>query len=248
MRIIRYVRGGIEGYGILEGDNIREVSDPFTLAETGGRDPLAEVKLLAPVNPSKVVCVGLNYTDHAAELGMGVPEVPVIFIKPPTTVIGPGEDIIYPAQSKRVDYEAELGIVIGRTAKDVSVDVAGEYILGYTCVNDVTARDIQKIDGQWTRAKSFDTFCPVGPWIETEIDPSDILVEAYLNGQRVQSSSTKNMKHDVYDIVSFVSGVMTLNPGDIIATGTPPGIGEMQPGDEIEVRVEGIGSIKNRLV
>jgi len=248
MRIVRYLDGEKESYGTLDAEYVREVAGPFSVEETGNGCRAGTVKLLAPVSPSKVICVGLNYVDHAAELGMEVPDTPVIFLKPPTTVIGPDDDIVYPHVSKRVDYEAELGVVIGKTCKGVSADVACDYIFGYTCVNDVTARDIQKLDGQWTRAKSFDTFCPVGPWIETELNPADALVEAYLNGKRVQSSSTCNMKHSVYDIVSFVSGVMTLNPGDIIATGTPPGIGEMKPGDEIEVRVQGIGRLKNRLV
>ncbi len=189
--------------------------------------------------------MGLNYRDHAEELGFPIPDEPVIFLKPATTLIGPGDAIQYPPTSSRVDFEAELGIVIKERAKNITPGLARDYILGFTCANDVTARDLQKKDGQWTRAKSFDTFCPVGPWIETDLDPGDLLVESYLNSARKQSSRTSRFIFSVPQLVSFISTVMTLNPGDLIITGTPAGIGPMQPGDEIEVRIEGIGSLKN---
>lgn len=250
MRLVRFLVGRQWRYGSLEGDEIVELrGDAVSVtAPRGGRYPAATVRLAAPCMPSKVVAVGLNYRDHAAELGMQVPGDPVIFLKPPTTVIGPGEAIRYPAMSSQVDYEAELGVVIGKTARCLSPTAAGEYILGYTCANDVTARDLQKKDGQWTRAKSFDTFCPVGPWIETDLDPSDLAIESFLNGERRQSSRTSRFLFAIPQLISFISQVMTLYPGDLIITGTPAGIGPMQPGDEIEVRIEGIGSLKNTII
>jgi 2-keto-4-pentenoate hydratase/2-oxohepta-3-ene-1,7-dioic acid hydratase in catechol pathway len=178
-------------------------------------------------------------------LGLPIPDTPIIFLKPPTSVIGPDDSIRYPETSSRVDYEAELGIIIKDRAKDIRPEDASRHILGYTCANDVTARDLQKKDGQWTRAKSFDTFCPFGPWIETELDPDDLLVESFLNGARRQSSRTSQLIFKTNHLVSFISQVMTLYPGDLIITGTPAGIGPMERGDEIEVRIEGIGSLKN---
>ncbi len=249
MRLVRFLVGGRTAYGALEGEGIVELcgfgqSAPVVPA---GRFPLGAVRLLAPCVPSKIVAVGLNYRDHARELAMAVPESPILFLKPPTTIIGPEETIRYPAMSGQVDYEAELGVVIGKTAFCIEPADAGKHILGYTCANDVTARDLQKKDGQWTRAKSFDTFCPIGPWIETELDPADLLVESYQNGDRRQSSRTSKFLFDIPHLVSFISQVMTLLPGDLIITGTPPGIGPLRPGDEIEVRIEGIGSLKNRV-
>lgn len=226
----------------LDGDHFRQGG------KTGARHRLSDVTLLSPCLPSKIVAVGLNYRDHAAELGFPAPDDPIIFLKPATAVTGPGSSILYPAMSRRVDYEAELGIVIKDRTRNIGPEETRDHILGYTCANDVTARDLQKKDGQWTRAKSFDTFCPVGPWIETDLDPDDLLVEAYLNGERKQSSSTSNFIFGVPYLVSFVSRIMTLHPGDLIITGTPAGIGPMQPGDEIEVRIEGIGSLKNRVM
>jgi 2-keto-4-pentenoate hydratase/2-oxohepta-3-ene-1,7-dioic acid hydratase in catechol pathway len=176
---------------------------------------------------------------------MRLPEIPILFLKPPTTVIGPGETIVYPAMSRQVDYEAELGVVIKDHIHHIVPEDARKHILGYTCVNDVTARDLQKMDGQWTRAKSFDTFCPIGPWIETDLITDDLLVESYLNGKRMQSARTSQFIFKLDYLVSFISQVMTLEPGDLILTGTPAGIGPMKPGDEIEIRVEGIGSLKN---
>ncbi len=247
MKLVRFQVHGRTACGILSGEEVTELEGDFfgTLKNLATGHARAGVRLLAPCSPSKVVAVGLNYRDHAQELGLPVPDTPIIFLKPATTVIGPGDAVLYPAASSRVDYEAELGIVIKDRVKDIRPEEARRHILGYTCANDVTARDLQKKDGQWTRAKSFDTFCPVGPWIETELDPDDLLVESYLNGARRQSSRTSQFIFKADHLVSFISQVMTLYPGDLIITGTPAGIGPMEPGDEIEVRIEGIGSLKN---
>lgn len=250
MRIGRFSYRGHDSWGIMENGRVCFLSgDPFGgINRSGENAPLKEVKLLAPSLPTKIVCVGLNYRDHAAELKMALPAEPLLFLKPPSAVIGPGEEIVYPALSVQVDYEAELAVIIGKKARNVSQDEAKDYILGYTCCNDVTARDLQKKDGQWTRAKSFDTFCPLGPWIETDLDPGDLKVEALLNSEIRQSSRTSHQIFSPHYLVSYVSGIMTLLPGDIISTGTPVGIGSMQAGDEIEIRIEGIGSLKNRVV
>jgi len=250
MRILRYAQDGTEYWGALkENEEVIPMLDPLSMeVKKGPAQRLRDLKLLAPVNPGKVVAVGLNYRDHAEELGMPVPEHPILFMKPRTSVIGPDADILLPPSSERVDFEAELGVVIGRRAHKVPVHEAFHFILGYTCLNDVTARDLQKQDGQWTRAKSFDTFCPLGPWIETELDPSDLLVRLFLNGKPKQKSSTSNLVFSVPELVSFISHVMTLDPGDVIATGTPSGIGPMASGDQVEVVVDGIGVLTNRAV
>jgi 2-keto-4-pentenoate hydratase/2-oxohepta-3-ene-1,7-dioic acid hydratase in catechol pathway len=253
MRIVRFVFMGRTGYGILEGEHISILWDkPFDgglVNTTGEVLSLPEVTLLAPCEPTKIVALGLNYRDHAAEFGHPIPEEPLIFMKPSTAVIGPDEDIVYPVMSRRVDYEAELAVVIGRTCRHIREEDFSDYVLGYTCINDVTARDLQKKDGQFTRSKSFDTFAPLGPWIETLIpDPDNLTVEAYLNGERRQHSNTRNMIFGVAAQVAFISRIMTLVPGDVIATGTPAGIGPMHPGDVVEIRVEGIGALQNRLV
>jgi|SRR3989338_622113 len=195
--------------------------------------------------PTKIVCVGLNYHCHAKELGMNTPHHPILFIKPLTTLIGPKDKIVYPKMSKRVDYEAELAIIIKDKTKNVSKKEAMKHIEGFTCLNDVTARDLQKLDGQWTRAKGFDTFCPIGPKIVKLDNPNNLKIQAILNGKIVQDSNTKNFIFKVEELVSFISKVMTLNPGDIIATGTPKGIGPMKRGDKIEVKIEGIGTLTN---
>ncbi len=246
MKILRFRWQEKDWWGRLEGDRV------FSLpgVQGGANLPaeglsLAEIKVLAPTMPTKIVAVGLNYRDHAQELGMEIPEEPLIFLKPPSAVIGPEDNIRLPAEVGRVDYEAELAVVIGKTARKVSPSEARRYILGYTCFNDVTARDIQRRDGQWTRAKSFDTFAPIGPWIETDLEPSAVRVRAYLNGKLVQDSSTENLIFSVYELVSFISHVMTLYPGDVIATGTPPGVGPLSPGDVVEVEVEGVGRLVN---
>jgi len=241
MRLARFRADGGIFTGRIEGDSLIEVpGSPLP------RDyAMDEVTLLAPCSPSKIVAVGLNYVDHAREVNLPVPEEPLLFLKPPSSVVGPGDAIVLPPQSARVDYEAELAVVIGRTASKVSREDAKESILGYTCLNDVTARDLQTKDGQWTRAKSFDTFCPIGPWIETDLDPSDLRIELYLNGERKQDSRTSNLIFDPFVLIEYISAIMTLCPGDIIATGTTSGIGPVQAGDAVEVKIEGIGSLIN---
>jgi 2-keto-4-pentenoate hydratase/2-oxohepta-3-ene-1,7-dioic acid hydratase in catechol pathway len=249
MRIVRFeipgksgVRAGLETDGLVR-ELAGDIFGPYD--ETKGEFPLNDVRLLAPCSPTKITAVGLNYRDHAEEMKLDIPEEPLLFMKPSSSIIGPGDTVRMPSASKRVDYEAELGVVIGRTAYKIPRENAWDYILGYTCLNDVTARDLQGKDGQWTRGKGFDTFCPIGPVIETGLDPSDITVEAYLNGERKQSSSTRNLIFDVSRLVSFISSIMTLFPGDVIATGTPSGVGPMESGDRIEIQVEGIGSLIN---
>ncbi len=251
MQIVRFSQEGRSGYAVIDGEKILPLwENPFAgITETGETLILGEVTLLAPCEPSKIVALGLNYRDHAAEFGHPVPEEPLIFLKPSTAVIGPEADIIYPRMSRQVDYEAELAVVIGKTARHVAEDQALDYVLGYTCFNDVTARDLQKKDGLFTRAKGFDTFAAMGPWIETEInDPDNVMVEAYLNSERRQHSNTTNLVFGVRHLISFISQVMTLLPGDVIATGTPSGIGPMRPGDVVEIRVEGIGTLRNRVL
>ncbi|WP_072871339.1 fumarylacetoacetate hydrolase family protein [Desulfofundulus thermosubterraneus] len=250
MRIGRFHYRGEIFYGIVEGEMVLPVADPFQSLEpvSGRQFALPELDLLAPCLPTKAVCVGLNYRDHALELGMALPEEPVLFLKPSTAVIGPGEPIVYPAMSRQVDYEAELAVVIKKRARQVREEEAGDHILGYTCANDVTARDLQKKDGQWTRAKSFDSFLPLGPYIVTGLNPGDREVSLYLNGERKQHSSTAQLIFPVYRLVSFISRIMTLLPGDVILTGTPAGVGPVQPGDHVEVVVSGIGRLANPVV
>ncbi|HZK83764.1 MAG TPA: fumarylacetoacetate hydrolase family protein [Desulfosporosinus sp.] len=237
-------------YGLIQEEKIqlldRNFLDPLC-KPTNAWLSLDEVTLLAPVQPSKVICVGLNYALHVKEMNHSLSEEPVLFMKPPSCVIGPDSEIIYPKISQQVDYEAELAIVIGTTIKDVSEAEATKGIFGYTCANDVTARDLQKKDGQWTRGKSFDTFCPIGPWIVTDIDPSQLDVQLLLNGVVKQSSNTRNFITSVPKLLSFISQVMTLVPGDVVLTGTPEGVGPMQPGDEIIVKIQTIGQLRNTL-
>lgn len=243
MKLVRFQNSHGTFSGVLEGDVVR----PGGLIPAARECGLRDVRLLAPCLPSKVVAVGLNYRDHAEELNMALPEEPLLFMKPSSSVIGPGDSILMPPESARVDYEAELAIVIGQEAKRVSEKDAKQFILGYTCLNDVTARDLQGKDGQWTRAKGFDTFCPIGPWIETEVNPSDLKIELLLNGEVKQSSRTSNLIFSPYKLVEFITKVMTLYPGDIIATGTTSGIGPMLQGDTVEVRIAGIGSLINKV-
>ncbi|MDK2880014.1 MAG: hypothetical protein PWR06_2730 [Thermoanaerobacteraceae bacterium] len=247
MRIVRFKYNDEVKYGVLDMDSISEIKgDVFGKFKTGkNRYNISEVTLLAPAAPSKIVCVGKNYREHALEMGEGIPEEPTLFLKPPTAVINPGDGIIYPDMSQRVDYEGELAVVIKEACKNVPPEDIPRYILGYTCGNDVTARDLQKKDIQWTRGKSFDTFCPLGPWIETELNPDNLKIQTYLNGELKQSSSTAMMITPVYELISFMSRVMTLMPGDVVMTGTPAGIGPMQKGDTVEVVIEGIGKLKN---
>ncbi len=250
MKLVRFHDGTVLRYGIIEGDSVYALNgDVFGECELGGRlASLSEIRPLAPVQPSKIIALGKNYAAHAAEMKSDLPSAPLIFLKPPTAVIGPGDDIVYPEMSQEVDYEGELAVIIGQRAKRVPVDRATHYILGYTCANDVTARDLQRRDGQWSRAKGFDTFCPLGPWIETALDPGALAIQTRLNGEVCQNGSTSDLIFKVEYLVSFISHVMTLEPGDVILTGTPAGVGPMQPGDEVEVEIEGVGVLKNRLV
>ncbi len=251
MRICRVQQGQNVFYAKLKDDVVYPLAcHPFgeLVVDKTRTYSLSEVKLLAPVEPSKIVCIGKNYYDHAMEMKEGVPAEPLLFLKPSTAVIGPEEAIVYPPDSKRLDYEAELAIVIKKRCKDVAMGDFRDVVLGYTCLNDVTARDLQKGDGQWTRGKGFDTFCPIGPWIETEINPFHVQVQSRLNGEVKQNSNTELLMHQIDKLVYYITRVMTLLPGDIIATGTPAGISPMQPGDTIEVEVEGIGVLRNHVV
>jgi 2-keto-4-pentenoate hydratase/2-oxohepta-3-ene-1,7-dioic acid hydratase in catechol pathway len=251
----RYIRfeatAGKEWGRFEEGRIHRLASAPVEGVETTGEyfEPGA-VKLLAPVDPGKIVCVGLNYSEHVKESQSAneAPEEPVIFLKPPSAVIGPGDKITLPEMSNRVDYEAELGVIIGRECHMVAAIEAEDYIFGFTCVNDVTARDLQKKDVQWTRGKGFNTFCPVGPWIVDKLKYENLQIESYLNGELRQSSRTSKMIFSVPKLIAFISKIMTLYPGDLVVTGTPSGVGPMQPGDRIEVRIEGVGSLVNDVV
>lgn len=250
MKIVRAKWNDECFYAALDGDVLRPLrGEPFERIEEDGRSvPLAQAQLLVPCRPGKIVAVGLNYLDHIKEMNDPMPDEPVIFIKPASAVIGPGEAIVCPKRSSRVDYEAELAAVIGKRCKNVTAQDAPQYILGYTCLNDVTARDIQPIDGQWTRAKGFDTFAPIGPCIETEFDPTDAPIQSALNGRVCQDGNTSMMMRSVSELVAFISGVMTLEPGDVVTTGTPEGVGPMQPGDTVEVRIGGIGTLANPVV
>jgi 2-keto-4-pentenoate hydratase/2-oxohepta-3-ene-1,7-dioic acid hydratase in catechol pathway len=249
MKIVRYTNGKKVAYGLLDGENVRSLDgDPCgQIKLSNDYHKLNNLKLLPPCTPSKIVALGLNYRGHAEEIKMTLPSEPLIFLKPATAVIGPEDDIVYPDSSQRVDYEGELGVVIGKAAHRLSREEALGYVLGYTCLNDVTARDLQARDQQWTRAKGFDTFAPIGPCIETELDPDNLALETRLNGELKQQTNTSDLIFPVAAIVSFVSRVMTLLPGDVIATGTPSGIGPMQPGDTVEIKIEDIGTLRNRV-
>lgn len=262
MRIARFTTGEDPQFGIVSGelDEHGEIDPDATVVALAG-DPLyvglklteqehrlADVRLLAPVLPrSKVVGIGRNYAAHAAELGNDVPAEPLMFLKPNTSVVGPHDPVFYPRQSQEVHYEGELAVVIGRICRDVPVERVPDVIHGYTVANDVTARDLQRSDVQFTRAKGFDSFCPLGPWIETELDTSDLRVQTFLNGDPVQDGSTRDMIFDVPVLVAYVSSVMTLLPGDVILTGTPEGVGPMAVGDEVDVVIAGIGTLTNRV-
>ncbi len=272
MRIARYAAGDEVGYGVVTsapadgpagggaaaavpGLVVAELSGhPFGVGEddirfTGRRHQLDDVRLLAPVLPSKIVAIGRNYADHAREMGGEPPAEPVIFLKPSTSVIGPGDPIGRPAVlSERVDFEGELAVVIGRLCRDVPPERAPEVVFGYTCANDVTARDLQRRDGQWARAKGFDTFCPLGPWIETALSPADLDLTTTVNGAVRQQSRTSLLLHDVTALIAYVSAVMTLLPGDVLLTGTPAGVGALEKGDEVAVTIEGIGTLRNPVV
>jgi 2-keto-4-pentenoate hydratase/2-oxohepta-3-ene-1,7-dioic acid hydratase in catechol pathway len=210
--------------------------------------PLSSLKLLAPLKPGKIICVGRNYVAHAQEHGSDVPEMPILFFKPPSSVIGPGESIVLPPQSKQVEHEAELAVVIGKKGYWISLEDAMDHIFGYTIADDVTARDLQRRDLQWTRAKGFDTFCPLGPWIETDFDSSDALITCHVNGEMRQMASTRDMVFTIPHLITFASSIMTLEPGDVLLTGTPAGVSPVMSGDIIEVKIEGIGILKNPVV
>ena len=256
MKLISFKTGNSHKCGVLKGNEITEFNGSMIEAMTSsnidkleqpGTYNIEDVNVDVPISPSKIVCVGLNYTDHAKELDMEIPEEPIIFIKPSTSAIGHCDNIIYPKTSSQVDYEAELGIVISKETHCISAENALDHIGGYTIINDVTARDLQRKDVQWTRAKSFNTFAPIGPYIETELDPMNQNISLRLNSKLKQNSNTKNMIFDVYELIEFISDIMTLKAGDMISTGTPPGVGPMNIGDTVEVEVEGIGVLKNFL-
>lgn len=263
-RYVRFVlKGSLEqeeaAWGLLEGEQVIPLThSPFAAGGPKAADvrpdrpqpgsqahPLVGVRLLAPCVPSKVIGVGMNYRRHAKEMGFNPPEKPILFLKPPTTVVGPGEPVLYPALSRQVEYEGELAVVIGREACNVRPEEAPRHILGYTCANDLTARDLQPKDGQWTVAKGFDTFCPLGPAIATGLDPALLTVTTRVNGQVRQSGPVSDLIFGVPELVSYISQVMTLLPGDIILTGTPAGVGPVQPGDTMEVEIPGIGVLAN---
>jgi 2-keto-4-pentenoate hydratase/2-oxohepta-3-ene-1,7-dioic acid hydratase in catechol pathway len=249
-RIVRFRASSYQGYGLLEGDTIYELDAPWS-GTRGRSHAVAGVRLLAACAPSKIVCVGRNYRDHAKELGNEVPAEPLIFLKPPSSLIASGDSIVYPKLSENVNYEGELGVVIGaRAARHVPAAEAQDYVFGYTCVNDVTARDLQRKDGQWTRGKGFDTFCPVGPWIVRRDDVvfEDLRVRTLLDGEVKQDGSVRDMIFSVSAIIAFVTQFMTLEPGDLIATGTPSGVGPMQAGSTVSVEIEGIGVLQNRVI
>jgi 2-keto-4-pentenoate hydratase/2-oxohepta-3-ene-1,7-dioic acid hydratase in catechol pathway len=261
VRIARFAGpDGAVGFGVVDGAGpdgqitpdtfvIPILGHPFGALEAAGPPvPLADVRLLAPVLPSKIVAVGKNYADHAAEMGSDVPDEPVIFLKPSTSVIGPGERIVLPEQSERVEHEAELAVVIGRLCKEVPIARVSEVVLGYTCANDVTARDLQEADGQWVRAKGFDTFCPLGPWIETDVDPTDLAIRSTVGTQVRQDARTSELVRGVYELVAWISNVMTLLPGDVILTGTPAGVGPLRDGDSVSISLSSIGTLTNRVV
>jgi 2-keto-4-pentenoate hydratase/2-oxohepta-3-ene-1,7-dioic acid hydratase in catechol pathway len=249
MRLLRFRYGDRIATGAVEhgSDEVRVLKGTFfeDPLPTGEVVPLDDVHLLAPVLPSKLVCLARNYAAHAAEWGLDVPEEPMLFLKPSTAVIGPGDPIQLLPISRRIDYEGELAVVIGRIARDVRAEDAGKFILGYTCANDVTLRDLQKKDDQWARAKGFDGSCPLGPWIETDLDPTDVTIRTRLNGEVRQQASTTQMIHGVATLVEYVTTFMTLLPGDAILTGTPEGVGPLADGDVVEVEVEGIGVLRN---
>ncbi|GAA4971038.1 2-keto-4-pentenoate hydratase/2-oxohepta-3-ene-1,7-dioic acid hydratase in catechol pathway [Nonomuraea thailandensis] len=249
MRIIRYDDAGTARWGVIEaGGTVRAAAgDPYTALVPG--DPVGgDVRLLAPVTPSKILCVGRNYADHAAEFGNPVPKEPLIFLKPPSSIAGPGDAVVYPSLSGRLDPEAELVVVIGRAGRRIRPEDAMSVVFGYTIGNDVTARDIQKSDPQWTRGKGFDTFCPLGPWVDTGFDPSDVRVTCTVNGELRQDGRTRDFIFGIPELIAYVSAFSTLEPGDVIMTGTPPGVRPVQPGDTMTVAVEGLGELSNPVV
>jgi 2-keto-4-pentenoate hydratase/2-oxohepta-3-ene-1,7-dioic acid hydratase in catechol pathway len=249
MRIVRYQTGDGKKpkYGWLLGDKVGEIGgNVFGRYRRQEADtPLADVKLIAPCEPSKILCVGRNYIEHAKELGNEVPKVPLIFLKPPSSIISDGDTVILPPQSTQVEHEGELVVVMGKRGRNITTENAKKHILGYTIGNDVTARDLQRSDDQWTRAKGFDTFCSFGPWIDTEFDPTDAVLTCRVNGQMRQMASTRDMVFNIPTLIAYISSVMTLEPGDLIFSGTPAGVGELKNGDEVVVEIEGLGTLRN---
>ena len=248
MRIVRYqLNAEAACYGWLLEDKVGPIVGSIfgEYRREEAKLPLASVRLLAPVQPSKIICIGRNYAEHAKEHDAEVPKVPLLFMKPPSSTTNPGEAIILPPQSQQVEHEAELVAVIGKRGRNVTVEAARDHVFGYTVGNDVTARDLQKSDGQWTRAKGFDTFCPFGPWVDTEYDPSDAIITCRVNGQPRQMASTRDMVFNVNMLIAFITSVMTLEPGDLVFTGTPAGVGPLQDGDEVVVEIEGLGKLSN---
>jgi 2-keto-4-pentenoate hydratase/2-oxohepta-3-ene-1,7-dioic acid hydratase in catechol pathway len=248
MRIVRYQsKGDSPRYGWIYEGNVGAIEGNLfgEYRRLEARTPLAEVKLLAPAQPSKIICVGRNYAEHAKEHNVEVPKLPLIFLKPPSSIINPGEHIILPPQSQQVEHEGELVAVIGKQGRNITAEHARDHIIGYTIGNDVTARDLQKSDGQWTRAKGFDTFCSFGPWIDTDFDTADALITCKVSGQPRQMASTRDMVFSVGTLIAFISSVMTLEPGDILFTGTPAGVGPLKDGDEVVVEIEGLGALSN---
>jgi 2-keto-4-pentenoate hydratase/2-oxohepta-3-ene-1,7-dioic acid hydratase in catechol pathway len=247
MRVIRFLHGGQERFGKLDNDRVTLFDgNPIHGAALGDATlALSDCELLAPVSPSKAICIGMNYAAHAAEISQSVPDEPLMFFKPISAIIGPGEAIVLPYQSKKVELEAELTVVIGKQAKNITVDQAKDHIFGYTIANDVTARDLQFSDLQWARSKGFDTFCPLGPWIETDFSPAGKIVQSRINNEVRQHASTNDMNFDVETLVSYVSQNVTLFPGDIILTGSPAGISKISAGDFVECEIEGIGVLSN---
>lgn len=251
MRVVRFAGDGGPQYGIVEGADVAVIAPhPFAAhRRTGTSVPLEGLRLLAPVIPSKVVCVGRNYSRHAAELGNEPPDEPLLFLKPSSSVVGPGEEIRYPTDlSAEVHHEAELAVVMGGLASRATPEEAAGAIFGFTCANDVTARDLQRSDDQWTRAKGFDTFCPLGPAIATDLDPGDLAIRCLVDGEVRQDGSTADMVFDVPTLVSYISQVMTLLPSDVVLTGTPEGVGPLSPGQVVRVEIEGIGALENVVV
>jgi 2-keto-4-pentenoate hydratase/2-oxohepta-3-ene-1,7-dioic acid hydratase in catechol pathway len=257
VRFVRFTAADRIAYGVVDGDDEDRAALTVTAIDghpfaphdrTQAVFPLAEVRLLPPVLPSKVIGVGKNYADHAAEMGATAPETPVVFLKPSTAIVGDGEAVLLPTQSAQVEHEGELAVVIGRLAREVPESRVADVVLGYSCANDVTARDLQRSDGQWARAKGFDSFCPLGPWIATDVDPSDLAVETRVNGELRQSGRTSQMVHPVSELVQFVSSVMTLLPGDVILTGTPAGVGPLVDDDTVTVTIEHVGTLTNHVV
>ncbi len=248
MRFVRYQIGGsTPRYGWYYEDAIGPIEgSPFGDYRRLDADlPIESVRLLPPVEPSKIICVGRNYIDHAREHGVEVPEIPLLFLKPPSALIGHMDVILLPPQSSRVEHEAELAVVIGKRGRWIPPEQVNEHIFGFTIANDVTARDLQRKDGQWTRGKGFDTFCPVGPWIETELDPYDILITCRVNDEIRQMASTRDMVFSIQQLIAFISTVMTLEPGDLVLTGTPAGVGPLEPGSRVTIQIEGIGELVN---